>query len=267
MLGENEASPRDLLRRLQELRDIIQNHINSNGTKLLLSTIHSSKGLEYERVFLLNIFDGTLPSKATPDATSPDEVKQYEEDRRLYYVGITRAKDELYIFNCRNVESAFTNEMLRSLPEEVFDQDSVMAVFKQGFGDRTYTHRDSGKGTVIAQCGYVVLVEYENGILQILTIPQLFEQRDRTVKYKAAAENKELKARDTASMKDMTLLAQDKDRILSMAVVGKNVVHSKFGNGVITKIDGTYVSIKFGDSSAEKKFDFVMAARNGLLTF
>ena len=91
MLGENEASPRDLLRRLNELRDIIQNHTNSNSAKFILSTIHSSKGLEYDRVFLLDIFDGTLPSKANPDVSSRDEIKQYEEDRRLYYVGMWSA--------------------------------------------------------------------------------------------------------------------------------------------------------------------------------
>ena len=132
MLGENEASPRDLLRRLNELRDIIQNHTNSNSAKFILSTIHSSKGLEYDRVFLLDIFDGTLPSKATPDLASQKEIKQYEEDRRLYYVGMTRAKNELNLFNCRNIDSAFASESLRSLPREAVDADNVMSIFIQG---------------------------------------------------------------------------------------------------------------------------------------
>ncbi len=142
MLGENEASPRDLLRRLKELRDIIQNHKNSNSNQFILSTIHSSKGLEYDRVFLLDIFDGILPSKADPDVASQEEIKQYEEDRRLYYVGMTRARNELYLFNCRNTNSAFTSEVLRSLPRVIKAAGSASSISKRSFGDKTYTHKD-----------------------------------------------------------------------------------------------------------------------------
>lgn len=265
MLGQNEASPWDLLRRLTELRDIIQNHTNSSSAKFILSTIHSSKGLEYDRVFLLDIFDGTLPSKTNPDVSSRDEIKQYEEDRRLYYVGMTRAKNELYLFNCRNTASAFTSEVLYSLPKEVIDADSVMAIFKQGLCGRNYIHKGKGKGTVIAQCGFSVLVEYENNNLQLLTIPQLFEQRDTTVTYEASIKRKTTKSLERMEKKDKVLSAQEKESLLSKVTAGRTVTHNKFGKGIITKNDDTYVTIRFEGIAKEKKFDLVMAVHNGLI--
>ena len=261
MLGENEPSPRAFLRRLTELREIIQNHNNSKTSKLLLSTIHSSKGLEYERVFLLDIFDGVLPSKAVPDVASSDEIKQYEEDRRLYYVGMTRAKYELYLFNCRNTESVFTSEVLRALPREVVDADSVMAVFKQGFCDRNYTHKENGKGTVIAQCGYSLFVEYTDGKLQLLTIPELFEQRDLSVTYETCVKDITPK-KETVPVTEL----QDIKIVQSMAVAGKTVVHNKFGKGIIAKNDGVYVTIRFDGVTGEKKFDLIMAVKNGIIS-
>ena len=59
---------------------------------LTLSTIHSSKGLEWKVVYVINAADGAIPSsKATSDP------EQLEEERRLLYVALTRAKDWLYV--------------------------------------------------------------------------------------------------------------------------------------------------------------------------
>ncbi len=264
-LGENMNSPLDLLNRLNELRDIIKNHTNSGDNKFILSTIHSSKGLEYDRVFLLDIFDGTLPSKATPDASCQDEIKQYEEDRRLYYVGMTRAKNELYVFNCRDIDSAFTSEVLHSLPREVIDADSVMAIFKQGLCDRTYTHKDEGKGTVIAQCGYSVLVEYDNHKLQLLTVPQLFEQRDTTVTYESDPKSNPIKSQELTEKKEKDLSAQETEDLMMKAVVGGIATHNKFGKGIITKIDGDLITIRFDGATGDKKFLLKMSLQKGLL--
>ena len=59
---------------------------------IILSTFHSSKGLEFEEVFLVDINEGIIPhKKANMDA-------DLEEERRLLYVGMTRARENLYIF-------------------------------------------------------------------------------------------------------------------------------------------------------------------------
>ncbi|MDA0282434.1 MAG: ATP-dependent helicase [Planctomycetota bacterium] len=59
---------------------------------LVLSTIHSSKGLEWDSVFVLHAADGNIPS----DMSTKDE-QQIEEERRLFYVALSRAKDHLYV--------------------------------------------------------------------------------------------------------------------------------------------------------------------------
>jgi DNA helicase II / ATP-dependent DNA helicase PcrA len=59
---------------------------------LILSTIHSIKGQEYKVVFILNVIDGCIPSDLATGTTS-----EIEEERRLLYVGMTRAKDNLHL--------------------------------------------------------------------------------------------------------------------------------------------------------------------------
>src|SRR3954452_1971486 len=67
---------------------------NRNGEKeaVNLSTVHQAKGLEFHTVFVIWLTDGMFPS-----SRSLDERKDLEEERRLFYVAITRAKDELYL--------------------------------------------------------------------------------------------------------------------------------------------------------------------------
>jgi DNA helicase-2/ATP-dependent DNA helicase PcrA len=61
---------------------------------LILSTIHSAKGQEWRAVFILNVVDGCIPSDMATG--SEDEI---EEERRLLYVAMTRAKDELHLIH------------------------------------------------------------------------------------------------------------------------------------------------------------------------
>ena len=116
MLGAQEPTPRRLLRRLAELRTIVQEHVTPPGCKFLLSTIHSAKGLEYDRVILLDVLDGILPAKPELCCRTPAETRQYEEDRRLFYVAMTRARQELVLFDCTAERSSFAQEVLSGLP-------------------------------------------------------------------------------------------------------------------------------------------------------
>ena len=70
---------------------------NSPRTKekerpLIISTIHSAKGLEWNTVFVLRVLDGDIPS-----SRSLESQDQLEEERRLFYVAITRAKNTLFL--------------------------------------------------------------------------------------------------------------------------------------------------------------------------
>lgn len=66
--------------------------VDDDGNRVLLMTLHSAKGLEFETVYLAGMEDGMFPSYMTIVADDPSEV---EEERRLAYVGITRAKEDL----------------------------------------------------------------------------------------------------------------------------------------------------------------------------
>lgn len=107
MLGDQEPDLMDFLDRLDELKEIMTKGVVTGDCPLTLSTIHSSKGLEYERVYLCDAADGVLPS-----ADPRNDQETYEEERRLFYVGVTRAKNELYVFSFADgTTSPFTKEL------------------------------------------------------------------------------------------------------------------------------------------------------------
>ena len=118
MLARREKSALAFLRRIDELQELCASHKENSNCPLILSTVHSSKGLEYERVYLLDIFDGVLPSKCEYELKHQEDLRHYEEDRRIYYVAMTRAKDELYLFESDAMASDFTNEMKGYLPKD-----------------------------------------------------------------------------------------------------------------------------------------------------
>lgn len=92
---------------------------------LTISTIHSAKGLEFKIVFVLSCVEGSFPWDKKPSSGTDEAIKQYveemEEERRVFYVAITRAKDELYLtfpsvmFKYGKVE---TTELSRFLKED-----------------------------------------------------------------------------------------------------------------------------------------------------
>ena len=74
-------------------------------------TLHSAKGLEFENVFIVGLEDGLLPHEK-----SYDDEDEMEEERRLFFVGITRAKAGLYI-SCAQYRTV-RGQMLRTIPSQ-----------------------------------------------------------------------------------------------------------------------------------------------------
>ncbi len=96
------------------------------GTEAVtLMTMHSAKGLEYNIVFLVGMEEGLFPSKR-----SMDEDDEVEEERRLCYVGITRAKEKLYITNTskRTLYGSTTycipSRFIEEIPEELYSDNA-----------------------------------------------------------------------------------------------------------------------------------------------
>lgn len=113
ILGSREDSMAELLQRLRELQDILTRKETDYSCNFILSTIHASKGLEYDTVYLMDVTDGILPAQMlkNPEKASREERETYEEERRLFYVGATRAKSELYVFTTGKPHS-FCKELL-----------------------------------------------------------------------------------------------------------------------------------------------------------
>ena len=110
-LASREASPAAFLARMEALQEIIQQKETNPDCQVYLSTIHASKGLEYDTVYLMDVIDGILPEQvpASQRFASKKEKEIYEEERRLFYVGVTRAKNRLYLFTA-NQKSTFCED-------------------------------------------------------------------------------------------------------------------------------------------------------------
>ena len=88
------------LARLQELQGIAAGGGQAESP-FVLSTIHASKGLEYDRVLLIDVMDGVFPSLREEEGLSPEDRAALEEERRLFYVGVTRARERLELLTYR----------------------------------------------------------------------------------------------------------------------------------------------------------------------
>jgi DNA helicase-2/ATP-dependent DNA helicase PcrA len=81
--------------------------------RVALMTLHAAKGLEFENVFIIGVEDGLLPHERSNTHEDEDEL---EEERRLFFVGITRAKTGLYISYARY--RTVRGQMLRTIPSQ-----------------------------------------------------------------------------------------------------------------------------------------------------
>lgn len=94
-LAAQNPEPKRFLNRLDELHAIITQGCGTPNALFVLSTIHSAKGLEYDRVILMDVWDGILPSADRDERGRITAAERLEEERRLFYVGVTRARDRL----------------------------------------------------------------------------------------------------------------------------------------------------------------------------
>lgn len=109
---------------------------NSNHVKMM--TIHSAKGLEFPIVFITGMEDGLFPSYMSIVGDDYDEI---EEERRLCYVGITRAKEELYLSSARvrmvRGETQYNkiSRFVKEIPDELLDIEGTTAYDRQSAGN------------------------------------------------------------------------------------------------------------------------------------
>ncbi|TMV45795.1 ATP-dependent helicase [Paenibacillus mesophilus] len=83
---------------------------NRNGNAVTLSTLHSAKGLEFERVYMVDLIEGILPSNDDAKKFESGDIASMEEAVRLFYVGMTRAKSHLELLTYRMRDGGQTKE-------------------------------------------------------------------------------------------------------------------------------------------------------------
>lgn len=128
-IARNCTDIKEFFERFNYLQDIIRNNDYTNDSNIILSTIHSSKGLEYDTVYMLDVIDGIIPEKKPDLGAGKEERMVYEEERRMYYVGITRAKNNLILFDT-GMNSSFIEETVRKFkpsvdPKSLFGKEKV----------------------------------------------------------------------------------------------------------------------------------------------
>ena len=113
-LADDNPSVPDFLARLDQLRVMTADNVKDAKTGIILTTAHSSKGLEYDTVYLMDAYDGQFPgSHATEALGRKHNMDLIQEERRLFYVAMTRAKNQLNVFAIKGRTTSFVDEILQ----------------------------------------------------------------------------------------------------------------------------------------------------------
>jgi DNA helicase-2/ATP-dependent DNA helicase PcrA len=128
LLGGAEGEPEGERRDGQDERD--RDRVN-------LSSVHQAKGLEWRTVFILWLTEGMFPGRRVIESQDSDAM---EEERRLFYVAVTRAKDDLYLCQPQTWPNNFAGEtfqrpsrFLRDIPRDLLDPWNIAAGFGRAY--------------------------------------------------------------------------------------------------------------------------------------
>ncbi len=198
-----------------------------------LMTLHSAKGLEYKVVFLVGLEEGIFPGHQSMD--NPEDI---EEERRLFYVGITRAKQNLFLTFARrrtifgstsyNPPSRFVKE----IPKDILDgyEDAMKEKDEdEEFEDSNFGWNYGGK--------YSKNNSYES---KVTTFKMSNEDYSGFQKEKISNSFGRTAESFLASIQAKKSSSTD----ISQYKVGQRVYHKKFGEGVISKLEAEDDDIK-----------------------
>ena len=198
-------------------------NLEDQEDSVTLMTLHSAKGLEFPVVFLVGMEEGIFPGYK-----SIGEPKELEEERRLFYVGITRAKQYLYL-TCAKHRTIFgstsynqVSRFVKEIPEELLE------------GYAEVVERNTPNNEDFKDFGY----RWSYGKGQTVKTYKIDEPEVKSV----ASSIVDTKPKNnfqfrTAESFLNTIKNKDEGLDLSKYQVGQRVYHKKFGEGVITKLE------------------------------
>lgn len=174
ILNELESSAtnfktiKDYLEHIDRVKsELVDNKNNKNTDGVIFTTMHSAKGLEFKNVYIIGANEGTIPHEKSYEIEDDEKkIEQIEEERRLMYVAITRAEENLYI-------SSPINKYGKKVSKSRFIDD-IKAPTKKDIeqitiGDKIY-HKKFKEGTIIQKDGSSIKIRFSDG--------------DRTLDYK-----------------------------------------------------------------------------------
>lgn len=248
MLSRGLPSADTMLTRLEQLRVLIRDHVDTPDAMVTLSTIHSSKGLEYDNVYLLDVLDGILPGRTGESSKTQEEIRQYEEERRLFYVAMTRARKRLMLFACANQPSEFLAEVRRGLPAESFEGKDILHFLPAQDLGRHYCHAELGKAKILVQDESRFLLEFKDSEYRLMGLEEMIRCRRRCMTSEPSA----------APERKKTLFPSD-------IAVDSRVEHSTYGIGTVVAMTFEAITVCLDQDGKNRTFLKSSVLPNGKL--
>ena len=214
---------------LEHVSLIMDNENEEQGEKVSIMTLHAAKGLEFPAVFLPGWEDGLFPSQRSMDESG---LKGVEEERRLAYVGITRAEEICTISFAGNRrvygqwQSQLPSRFIDELPEDHVEVLTPPGLYGGGYGAAAGGSVQSGLETRAAEAN-------------VYNSPGWRRLQSR------AGDRPVSQPRDS---KSSVIDAQ----AISAHTLGERVFHQKFGYGAIIGVEGDKLEIDFEKAGVKK---------------
>ena len=223
---------------LEHVSLIMDNEQESNGAKVSIMTLHGAKGLEFPMVFLPGWEDGLFPSQRSMDESG---LKGLEEERRLAYVGITRAEEVCTISFAANRrvygqwQSALPSRFVDELPGEHVDVLTPPGLYGGGYGT-------AGMGASA------------NPVVQEMEGSDIFDRASKADVYNSPGWKR---LQERSAKRGLGQPSEQRNMTIDMNVIssfslGDRVFHQKFGYGEVMNIEGEKLDIEFDKAGSKK---------------
>ena len=229
---------------LEHVSLVMDNEAQADEPKVTIMTIHAAKGLEFDTVFLVGWEEGLFPSQRALDEGG---LTSLEEERRLAYVAITRARRRAIIIHAANRRiygqwtSSIPSRFVAELPDANIESESSMSggesLWRANWSERADPFADVGRGTGRGpgwqRAAGTLNAAKPGGEWQSRTFTR---EPARVVESRASAVSLGNKGRS-----DLNL--------------GMRVFHQKFGYGLIAEIEGNKLEIDFEQAGRKRVMD------------